>query len=202
MASQPQDDPSSAGAAVVAEFRWLRLACWLPASLVHGAAVAWLATVAEAFRAPVLLFSVLVGLVLGATLVGSMRLCQVGNRPTILLGTLLAVSATVLGQHYIGYRTASDQARQDAVTYQRAKQVLGEKFQGRIPVPPQGFGEYLRWRAARGFDVLGRRARGLAVWLIWGLDGLLVLAATVLLVAPALRQPYCNRRLATKEYGV
>jgi hypothetical protein len=77
--------------------------------------------------------------------------------------------------------------------YQRAKQVLGERVQDRIAVPPQGFGAYLRWRAARGFDLLGRRARGLAVWLIWGLDGLLVLAATVLLVAPALRQPYCNR---------
>ena len=193
MESQRRDNRSGAQAAMAAEFRWGRLAFWLPASLVHGAAVAWLATVAETVRAPLLLFSLLVGLVLGATLVGSMRVCQVGHRATILLGTLLAVSTVIATEHYLGYRDACDEARQDAATYQLAKKVLGEEVKGRIPVPPQGFGEFLRWRAARGIDFVGYRARGWTVWLIWGFDALLVLGAALLPVVPALGQPYCNR---------
>jgi len=152
-----------------------------------------MAVLVEKFRAPVLLFSLLVGVVLGATLVGMARLCQVGNRPTILLGTVLAAATAVVGQHYISYCSACREARHDARMYRLAKSAFEEHVLGEMPVPPDSLFEFLRWRAGRGFDFLGYNARGTIAWTIWALDGLLVLGAALLLVVPASRRPYCDR---------
>jgi hypothetical protein len=165
----------------------------MPWCAVHGGLVAWVAATIEQVRAPVLLFSLLVGIVLGATLAGAIRLGQVGNRPTILLGTVLAALIAVLGQHYIGYREACQRARQDRRTYDLARLAFHDAVLGETPVPPSSFVDFLRWRAARGFAILGFKARGAVVWLIWTLDGLVVLGAALGVVVPALRKPYCDR---------
>ena len=193
METKRQDNPASADPPKAAEFHWGRFAFWLPACSIHGALVAWVAVVVEGYRAPLLLFSLLLGLGLGATLVGLMRVSQVGNRPTVLLGTVLAASVTVVGQHYIGYHVACEKARADAETYQLAKQVYRDMVLGSSPIPPESFRQFLRWQAARGFDLGRYRAQGSVVWLIWAVDGLLVLAAALVLVVPALRKQYCSR---------
>ncbi len=187
------DSPDSIKPRPVGRFRWTALAVWLPACLVEGALLAWLAAIVERHRAPVLLFSLLVGVALGVTLAAMMRLCQVGHRPTILLGTLLGASVAVAGQHYLSFRAAYREARQDARAYELAKLALGNQVLGQMPVPPSSFIEFMRWRAARGFPFCQYHVRGPAVWLIWSVDWLLVLAAAAVMVVPALGRPYCDR---------
>jgi hypothetical protein len=116
----------------------------------------------------------------------------VGNRRTILLGALLAVLATVVGQHYISYRIVAREIGEDAKDYELARQMFGDQVL-EAPVPPPGFVGFLRWDAARGFEVFGRRVQGTVVWLIWATDGLLVLAAALGLVVLAIQRPYCDR---------
>jgi len=174
-------------------FRWDRCAFWVPACLVYGGLVGWVAVFVERFRAPALLFPILVGVVLGASLAGMGRLGQVGNRFTVLLGTVLAASAAVFGQHYVSYRLARREAVEDARTYQRAAWLFQDKVLGDMPVPPDDFLEYLRWDAARGRRVFGLEVRGAVVWMIWTAHGLLVLGAALAVVVPALKKPYCDR---------
>lgn len=176
-----------------AKFDPKRFAFWLPWCALHGGVVAYISVQVEQFAAPVLLFSLLVGVVLGATLVGMVRLSQVGHRWTILSGTVLAVSVAVVGQHYVNFRNARREVRDEAQRYRLAQSAFGDLVLGEMPVPPDGFVEFFRWRAARGFDFLGYNARGTVAWVIWVSDGLLVLAASLGLVTPALRKPYCNR---------
>ena len=88
MDTKVQPSPNPPQPPTAPRFRWGRLLLWLPVCLVHGGAVAWAATLVERFSAPVLLFSLLVGAALGGTLVGAIRLLQIGNRPTVLLGTV------------------------------------------------------------------------------------------------------------------
>lgn len=168
-----------------------RLLLWLPVCLVHGALVAWAATLVERFSAPLVLFSLLVGAALGASLVGMIRVLQVGNRPTVLLGTVVAATVAVGGQHYIGYRTACRAVAEEERALARVA------FQGgglaEMPVPPEGFFRFLRWRAARGFALLGHKARGWTVWALWAADAALVLTAALGVVGPALGRPYCDR---------
>jgi hypothetical protein len=121
------------------------------------------------------------------------RVCQVGNRPTVLLGTVLAALAAVVSQHYVGYCLAYREALKDAQTYRLARLAFQDEVLGEMPVPPGGFLEFLRWRAARGFQLLGRNVRGPLVWLVWTADAVLVLAAALALVVPALKRPYCDR---------
>jgi hypothetical protein len=176
-----------------AKFDPLRFAFWLPWCFAHGAAVAWIAAHVEQFAAPVLLFSLLVGVVLGATLIGLTRLAHVGHRWTILSGAVLAVSVAVVGQHYINYRIARRQLRDQAERYRLARSAFGDMVLGEMPAPPAGFVDFFRWRAARGFEFLGCDAKGAVAWLIWAADGLLVLAAALAVVVPALKKPYCSR---------
>ena len=122
-----------------------------------------------------MIFPLLVGVVVGAAMVGLMRVLQVGHRPTILLGTAVAVAVTVLGQHYLGY----------LVAYHWPSAAL------RVLRP---FGEFLQQQADRGRPLGGELvARGWLAWTSWAVDGLLVLLAAMVTLAPALRQPYCNR---------
>jgi hypothetical protein len=166
---------------------------WIALCLVDGLAVAWVASTIERYRAPVFLFSLLVGLAVGVTLAGLLRLAQVGHRPTLLLGAALAALTAVTGQHYIGYRVAHADARDDARAYQMARMALGDQVLGQMPVPPEGFVAFLRWRVARGYKLFGRHVRGAAVWSIWAVDALLVLAGALVVVIAAWRRPYCNR---------
>jgi len=193
METVQHDRPTDQTPPAAPRFHWDRCSFWVPACLVYGGLVGWVAVLVEPFWAPVLLFSLLVGVVLGASLVGMSRVCQVGNRFTVLLGTVLAALAAVFGQHYVSYRLARREAVEDAQTYRLARSAFQDKVLGEMPVPPADFLEFLCWRAARGFALFGFKARGAVVWMIWTMDGSLVLGAALAVVVPALKKPYCDR---------
>jgi len=179
-----------------APFAWWRFLFWMLICFVHGAAVAWAAMVVhnDFDFAPLVFFPLLTGVVLGATGVGLVRLCQMGNRPTALLGTVLAAAVTVVGQHYIGYREACREERQQAETYRKAERAFPDLLKGRIPAPPAGLLDFLRSQAAQGRPILaGHVARGWLAWLTWSCDAFLLLAASLAMMIPALKQPYCSR---------
>jgi len=178
------------------EFTWRRLALWLPACVMLGLLVGWAAMAVQTDLgfAPLLLFPLLTGLVLGATGVGLMRVLGVGNRRTILLGIVLASGVAVAAEHYIGYRTARRAIREDDPKIQTAKAAFGDQLKGRIPVVPEGLIDFLDQQAAVGRPLLGEYvARGVAAWLTWAADGLLMLATALVLAICAMRQPYCRR---------
>jgi hypothetical protein len=170
-------------------FAWVVLVYWLPCAAGLGGAAAWLAVAVQEHFAPLLLFPILVGVGVGALNVGLMRLAQMGNRPTALLGTLLAVAVAVLGQHYLSYRQqeALRQRQIEAMQQTGPPGVVRE-----LAPPPLGFAEYMRRQAARGRPVAGYVLAGWAAWLSWAVDGLLVLAAALAMVIPAARLPYCK----------
>lgn len=175
-----------------ARFAWRSFALWLPACLVLGIPVAWAAVVAQGYFAPFVIFPLVVGVGLGAMIVGLVRLCQVGNRPTVLLGTLLAVAVTVAGQHYVSYLMAYRWPWQEITTQQHAGQNLSELAKVWIP----SFTEFMRCQAAHGRPPLTDHVAPAAVagvtWALWAFDGLLVLAAVLAMVVPAMRLPFCN----------
>lgn len=176
-------------------FVWLQVAVWQPAYLALGAMAGWMAVVAQSYFAPLVIFPLLVGVGLGAMIVGLTRLTQVGNRRTLWLGTLLAVLVTVLGQHYFNYRLTRSAQQQRFEKFRIAKENFPKDVVGQIPQPPPNFLAFMRREAAEGrdMDVLDYTATGAMAWLSWAVDGLLILAATAAMVAPAIRQPYCSR---------
>jgi hypothetical protein len=56
--------------------------------------------------APLILFPLLVGLSLGASLVVGLRVCSWAHSPTVYVGMLLAALLAVVGQHFWSYRVA------------------------------------------------------------------------------------------------
>jgi len=175
-----------------AAFCMRRLAVALPAAAVVGLVLARAAAEVEPHFAPWLLFPVLVGLVLGATLVALVRIIEIGNRFTAVLMAVVAAFAAVGGQHYLAYREACQVARQQAAEVQKAQKLASLFAAGRAPEPPDSLWEFLRWEAARGRTIGALVARDAWVWLSWGLDAALLLGAALGLVLPALRQPYCD----------
>jgi hypothetical protein len=183
-----------------ARFRWPVFVLWIAGSLVQGAVVAWLAVVAGSYFSPLVLFSLMVGVVLGAIAVAAMRVAQVGNRPTVLLGTALAALVTVAGQHYFSYERAWSHYREAARNAESKSQILqkapaefARRVMDRMPAAPGTFGHYMAKQAEEGRPVGAWRARGWLAWASWGLDGLLVAAAALALVAASVRLPYCDR---------
>lgn len=159
--------------------------------------VGWAADVAQTDLgfAPFVLFPLLIGVGLGAILVGAMRLGQVGHRPTIVLGVVLAAGLAVLGQHYLGYRSELVRVERQRQTFRQARLQYPELLRGYEPKPPASLLAYLQSQARRGRDLKigGYVACGWAAWTWWGIDALLVVAAALGIVVPAMRQPYCSR---------
>ena len=173
----------------LSQFLW-----WLPACLIHGTVVAWLAYGVQKSFAPLGLFPVLVGIVLGMTLAGLMRLVQVANRRTIVAGAAVACIATVAGQHFFSYQEQRETAVRQAAQFRIAAQAYPGLVQGKPPQPASSLIDYLRWQAIRGRPIFGDVvARGSMAWTSWAVDACLVLAATMVVVIPASRQPYCNQ---------
>ncbi len=190
MATQPGGASQSRNVSSGGRFRPLACLLGLPAAAALGAVAAWLAVGAQFYFAPLLLFPLLVGLGVGAACVGLMRLTQVGNRPTIVLGVLLAAAVAVAGQHYLDYRQALARSLHEIEALQRS----GPVPITRLPAaPPQGFADYLRQQADAGRPVTAKwSVRGWRAWLSWAVDGLLVVAAALAMAIPAARLPYCN----------
>jgi len=194
-----QEEPIQEAIAPAGGGRWSgrSLAHWAPMTLVWGGILGWGASrVQISFGfAPLLLFPLLAGVVLGITLGALVRLLQMGNRPTIWTGLVLAALAAVVSQHYFDYRAARDRADEEIRQFKLARRAFPEEVRGHPMLPPDGFTDFLTSQAARGrpMGLGGLVARGWMAWLTWALDGLLVLAAAAVPIAVVLRQPYCER---------
>ena len=194
MSERQAEQQISASAPPRAQFRFWQFACWLPLCLVHGTAIAWLAYGVQKHFAPLGLFPILVGLVLGATLAGLMRLVQVANTRTILVGAVLASTATIVGQHYFSYQEQWETAVRQAAQFRMAAEAHPDLVQGSPPKPASGLVEYLRWQALRGRPIVGDTvARGGMAWASWALDACLVIVTAFFVIVPASMQPYCNQ---------
>jgi hypothetical protein len=159
------------------------LACWLPLCL--AAAVAWggLTVLIQAYFSPVLLFPLAVGTVLGVICAAALRACRLAHRPMAIAGALAAACLLVWTQHYVSYRMARSAADQ---------QKNMSLAQAAFPDLDLNFTRYLASEAAKGRPIAGFVAHGAQAWISWALDGLLVIAATLVVVWLALRQPYCQ----------
>jgi len=149
--------------------------------------VGWAAVVARAYAAPLLLFPLVVGLVLGGLIVLAMRVLNLGHRPTIWLGALLAGLLAVAGQHYFTFLRIQRYHASQPDRLVKLRLVAPER------IPPSGFVPFLLWSTERGLPLGGCRAQGLWVWLLWTVDGLLVTLTALLLAAVTARMPYCDR---------
>jgi hypothetical protein len=170
------------------------------AAPVLGAAVARVAVWVENFRAPLVIFPLLVGCGLGLALAALMRVGQIGHRATIWSGTIVAVAVTVLGQHFFSFLDFKA-----AVAAQKPQGISFEAFEAVQEMRPDGspdFAQFMQRQAAegrpmtagfKGWPTAGEyRLRGAAAWASWVVDGLLMLAAASTVVYLASRAPYCS----------
>ncbi len=181
-------------------FSWAWFLVWLAGCFGLGALTAWAASGAENYFAPLVIFPLLTGVLLGAMVVGAMRVAQVGNRPTIVSGALLAATVAVVGQHYFQYLETYAEESRPLEAFRLAAEKYPDEVIGQPPRPPGSLAEFMTRQAERGrkmglFDYTGSvyTARGAMAWVSWTVDGLLVLAAGMAMVIPATRQPYCSR---------
>jgi hypothetical protein len=176
---------------------WWASCLWLPGCVGFGLLLAWAAHEIGKSFAPLVIFPLVVGFVLGASIVVLMGLCQMGHRPTAWLAVGLAGAAVVVGQHYFSYREAAAEANRSSATVERAQAAFGELVRSRLPPAPSGLIDYLRRQAAVGRPlgtILGEyTAKGAVAWLLWALDGLLVLGPAALMVGLAVRRPFCRQ---------
>jgi hypothetical protein len=157
------------------------------AAPVLGAAVARLAVWVQNFCAPLVLFPLLVGCGLGLLLVVLMRLGQVGHRPTLASGAILAVAVAVAGQHYFSFLDAKA-----ALLAQRPQALSLAEFQGIMPDPATDFAQFMLRQASWGRPLAaGFVLRGASAWASWAFDALLLLLAAATIVYLACRAPYC-----------
>jgi hypothetical protein len=209
MAGQPDNTIELTGPSGGGVFSVRGFLLGLPIAVLVGVVTARIAEIAQSELkfAPFIAFPLLLGGGLGAVVVGLIRLGQLGNRFTILLATVLAVGVAVVGEHYFPYREALKEAerigpmmlgpsRPDSNAPDAIKGSVAQALKqlAQRPAAPGSFVEYLRQQAAVGRPIFGdHTAHGMAAWLTWWADALLVLAAALAMVVPALRQPYCNR---------
>jgi hypothetical protein len=156
--------------------------------------VAWAAANAEFYFAPFIIFPLLVGIVLGGLLTGLVRAGQIGHRPTIIAGTVLAALVAAIGEHYCCYIAASNTEIKQSPLMEKARKAFPEDVARRTEAPPAGFLQYMHRQAQLGRPLLfGYIARGWIAWLTWVADGLLVLAGALTVVIPAMFLPFCSR---------
>lgn len=157
--------PNAAAGDVVPGSRsvWFTLAVRFGLGAGAAAACAWLSvTVQRTGFAPLGIFSILVGAVLGTTLLGLTRLCPRGGRPGRFLWPAVLGLATAVGQHFVAYgyyRTSYARMRS-----QDARLAWLEAADARAG--PAGFGRFLAARADAG------------TVLHWTLDAGLIVATT------------------------
>lgn len=164
---------------------------WL-ATPILGAVVARGAVSVQSFRAPLLIFPLLVGCVLGLLLAGMSRLGQIGHRATLVCGAVLAVAVAVAGQHYFSFldwKAAQAASRKEGRSI--AELMVVKEMS---PDEPIDFAQFMQMQAAIGRPVTSHfpPLRGAAAWASWFTDGLLTLIAAVTIVCVACRTPYCS----------
>ena len=152
---------------------------WLPVSILSGLAVGWIATQVSMRFAPLVIFPLIVGFVLGACLVGMTQLLQTSHRATVFSAALFSALITVGSQHYFSYLDANRRMEESQST-QKAQAAFAEIMRDRLPDGPLN---YLRRQATLGRPMpFGWVARGPMAWLSWLVDGLLLIAGTMTVV--------------------
>jgi hypothetical protein len=190
MASAPEIDRPDMPPAPGGRFSRGGFALALLLAPVIGLALAWAAQVVQSYFAPLILFPVLLGIFAGMAVVGLARVAQIGNRSTIILAAVLAAVVAAALEHYFAYLSAYYWQRPSM----DASLAVGQDASALIWKTAPGFGEYLQLQAVRGRPLLfGFVAQGWLAWLSWAIDSLLVVAAAVAVIVPALRVPYCDR---------
>ncbi|MGD0519364.1 MAG: hypothetical protein ABSA26_17645 [Thermoguttaceae bacterium] len=187
--SAEQSPPSGGG-----PFSLRGLAIWLLGVLIFATLVARAAVDAQFYFAPLVIFPLLTGVGLGGLLLGLMRAGQIGHRPTIISGAVLAVLIASTGEHYFCYLAARQTEPKQPQLADKARQVFPELLARGLQTPPESFLEYMCQQAERGrpllFDYI---ARSWVAWLSWALDSLLVLAGVSAVLLPAMFLPFCGR---------
>lgn len=199
---QPEPPPIPAG-----RFSPGKFCLGLALGPLVGLLWAWVAQETQSYVAPFVLFPILVGVLVGLTIVGTARFAQSGHHSTIVLSVVLAAVVATAGQHYLSYivyvaRYSSDKAgeKEDndlsskTDTSTTADGSPGQDLSALARKLAPSFGEYLVAQANRGRPVVGHYvAKGWVAWLSWVVDAILTLAAALAVTIPAFRVPYCNR---------
>ncbi|MBN2291614.1 MAG: hypothetical protein JXM70_04265 [Pirellulales bacterium] len=179
-----------------ARFRRSGAAIWLPVSILLGLAIGWIATQVGMRFAPLAVFPLAVGVVLGVCLVGMTRLLQTGHRVTVFLAMMLAVLVAAGSQHYFSYLDARRLIEEDNRRVQqspsalKAQAAFAELINDRLP---QGPIDYMCRQASIGRPMpFGYVARGPMAWISWFFDGLLILLAAIAVVWFGCRQSFCD----------
>lgn len=164
----------------------------IPACVVFGLLAAWTAVTLGQIRAPLFFFPVATGVVVGACLGATIRMCQLTNQWLVWSVVALTTLTVVFGEHYFSYLAACRRIDEDAALIRSAKEAFGQTVLGETPAKPNGLIDFMRHEAARGRCLstsLGvwTAKDGLA-WLTWAVDGLLVLLPAALLVGWSLRR--------------
>ena len=171
---------------------WQCFGFWFPPALGHAVVVAWASLRVESYFALWLVFPALVGVVLGAGLAWLARFCRLADLKLLVAGTLAAGMLCVAMQHWFAYRQVLEQFREREASL-LAKAPLAGALALAGAQPPANVWQFLREDAATGRVLVGGwRAEGVACWLSWGLDAMLVLVgalAMVLLWRPRLPGP-------------
>ena len=162
-----------------ARFCWSGAAVWLTAGVLVGLGVGWIATLTAVRFAPLVVFPLAVGGVLGVVLVGVSRCLQNDHRQTAVAAAVAAALVAVGAQHYFSYLEANREMG-ESKTINDAEAAFAEIMRDRLPTGPF---DYLRRQAVVGRRMpFGYVARGPMAWLSWGVDGLLLIAGTMAVV--------------------
>jgi len=161
---------------------WQSFGFWFPPALGHALVVAWASLLVEPYFALWLVFPALVGAALGAGLAWLARFCRLADLKLLVAGTLTAGMLCVAMQHWFAYRQVLEQFRQREAAL-LAKAPLAGALALAGEQPPANVWQFLREDAAAGRVLVGGwRAQGVACWLSWGLDAMLVLVAALAMV--------------------
>ncbi len=142
--------------------------------------------------APLVLFSAVIGVILGGALVGIARLTQTGHRPTLFAAAFAAAALAVAGQHFFAFR---NHGVGPAAGLERARlRAAFPEMVDRLAVPAEDWLGFMQEAAARGRAMPGGGiARDGWAWATWAVDGVILIVAAMAMVATAVRLPFCGR---------
>jgi hypothetical protein len=169
------------------------IAAWLAATIPLALGAGWLTVFVEPYFAPLVVFPLLVGSILGMGLVGWMRICGMAHRKSAALGVFVTVAAFVVAAHYFAYSRVQHRFDEQFEQFRRTRIDLGGLTEIQESTRPKSMVSFMRQAAEKGRPLAGRTVRGAGVWLWWGLDAGLTLAGAFVPVWFALKRPFCPR---------
>lgn len=177
-----------------ARFSAARALLFASLALAAAAVVSLLADIVQndLHWAPLFLFPVVVGVILGGALVCIARVTQTGHRPTLFAAAFVAAALAVVGQHFFAFWNHSVDP---AAGSGRAKlRAAFPEIAERLAAPAEDWFGFMHDAAQRGRALPGGwRARGGWAWATWAMDGALLILGAMAMVATAARLPFCGR---------